>query len=470
MRAAWSWRRRLPSRFCAHRVATRLLEGFRNPPPEARLRCYWWWLNGNTTEAAITRDLEQMKAKGYGGALLVDANGSEQQGNRAVPRRPHVRHAGVARALPPRAERGRRLGLEISLNIESGWNLGGPTTRPEQAAKLLTWSRTAVEGPAEFRQRARRLRRARTAFIATSRCWPIRWRTARAPHAPHPPARAEIRRPGIRHVHARHHAAAGRLPAAPGEEDTQLAQVQDLTRAHDARTGNSTWQAPPATWEILRVGYTANGAKVSTSSGDVAGPRHRLPGPRALGRLLARKRGRRCWRRHALPRRSLRYLVTDSWELGGVNWTAQVPRGIPPPPRLRSAAVPARGRRPHRRRAATRSNRFLNDFRRTVADLVIERALRASSPNWRRATASASIRNPAARTARPSTRWKRSASAPSRRPNSGRRSATHRMRDDERFFVKEGSSAAHTYGKTLVAAEGMTSIGPQWEESIWRQT
>jgi hypothetical protein len=48
------------------------------------------------------------------------------------------------------------------------------------------------------------------------------------------------------------------------------------------------------------------------------------------------------------------------------------------------------------------------------------------------------------------------------------RSATHRVRDDERFFVKQGSSAAHTYGKTLVAAEGMTSIGPQWEESIWR--
>jgi len=49
--------------------------GFVNPPQEARLRCYWWWLNGNTNEAAIARDLEQMKVNGYGGALLVDANG-----------------------------------------------------------------------------------------------------------------------------------------------------------------------------------------------------------------------------------------------------------------------------------------------------------------------------------------------------------------------------------------------------------
>ena len=25
---------------------------------EARLRCYWWWLNGNVTKEAITRDLD----------------------------------------------------------------------------------------------------------------------------------------------------------------------------------------------------------------------------------------------------------------------------------------------------------------------------------------------------------------------------------------------------------------------------
>ena len=58
--------------------------GFENPPQSAKLRCYWWWLNGNTTEAAIDRDLHAMKAKGYGGAILVDANGSDQGGNRNV--------------------------------------------------------------------------------------------------------------------------------------------------------------------------------------------------------------------------------------------------------------------------------------------------------------------------------------------------------------------------------------------------
>ena len=35
-----------------------------------------------------------------------------------------------------------RLGLEMSLNIQSGWNLGGPMVKAEDAAKKLVWSET----------------------------------------------------------------------------------------------------------------------------------------------------------------------------------------------------------------------------------------------------------------------------------------------------------------------------------------
>ena len=52
-----------------------LARKFRTPPGEAGMSCYWWWLNGHTTEEAITRDLEEMKAKGYGSASLIDAGG-----------------------------------------------------------------------------------------------------------------------------------------------------------------------------------------------------------------------------------------------------------------------------------------------------------------------------------------------------------------------------------------------------------
>jgi hypothetical protein len=63
--------------------------GFLEPPATAKLRCYWWWLNGNTTAETITRDLEGMKSHGYGGAILVDADGSGQgAASKSAPVRP----------------------------------------------------------------------------------------------------------------------------------------------------------------------------------------------------------------------------------------------------------------------------------------------------------------------------------------------------------------------------------------------
>jgi len=42
----------------------------------------------------------------------------------------------------------------------------------------------------------------------------------------------------------------------------------------------------------------------------------------------------------------------------------------------------------------------------------------------------------------------------------------HRSTDVERFFTKEGASATNIYGLAFNAQEGMTSIGPQWSESL----
>ena len=30
---------------------------FAEPPREVGVRCWWWWLNGNVTKEAITKDL-----------------------------------------------------------------------------------------------------------------------------------------------------------------------------------------------------------------------------------------------------------------------------------------------------------------------------------------------------------------------------------------------------------------------------
>jgi hypothetical protein len=121
--------------------------GWTNPPTDARLRAYWWWLNGNVTKEAITRDLEAMQAKGFGGALICDADGSAQDGNARAPHGPTFFSPQWRELYKHTLREADRLGLEMSLNIQSGWNLGGPMVKADDAPKKLVWTESFVTGP-----------------------------------------------------------------------------------------------------------------------------------------------------------------------------------------------------------------------------------------------------------------------------------------------------------------------------------
>jgi hypothetical protein len=43
----------------------------------------------------------------------------------------------------------------------------------------------------------------------------------------------------------------------------------------------------------------------------------------------------------------------------------------------------------------------------------------------------------------------------------------HRPKPENRFFLKQASSAAHIYGKKIVGAESFTTIGPHWNDELW---
>ncbi|GAB4135221.1 MAG: hypothetical protein Kow0040_19900 [Thermogutta sp.] len=131
-------------------VGQSLDDGWESPPREARLRAYWWWLNGCVTREAITRDLEEMKAKGFGGALICDADGSSQDGNERAPHGPDFFSPEWRELFKHTLREADRLGLEMSLNIQSGWNLGGPVVSADDAGKKLVWSEARVTGPATF--------------------------------------------------------------------------------------------------------------------------------------------------------------------------------------------------------------------------------------------------------------------------------------------------------------------------------
>jgi hypothetical protein len=445
-----------------------LREGFLQPPPEARLRCYWWWLNGNTNQAAITRDLEEMKAKGYGGALLVDADGSSQHDNRSAPAGPQFGSPPWRALFQHALKEADRLGLELSLNIQSGWNLGGPMVTPEQGAKLLSWSRTNVDGPADVTRSLPQPDAPHGGYHDIAMlAYPLRHGAALP---------AGERRP-IRDLAVKSAAKESGMsmppsesllddfPAAAGEEDTSPADVRDVT-SNLAANGELHWQAPAGSWEILRIGYAASGAKVSTSSNSWQGL--------AID-YLDRRELENYWRQVVDPLledarpylgHALRYLVTDSWELGGVNWTGRFRdefrqrRGYDLLPYLPVIAGRIVGDR-------AASNRFLNDFRRTVGDLVVSGHYAAFAELAAKAGLGIHPESGGPHGA-PIDALESLGTGAFAQTEFWAPSTEHRTRDDERFFVKEAASASHIYGKTIVAAEGFTSIGPQWEEAPGR--
>jgi hypothetical protein len=449
--------------------------GFLEPPAAAQLRCYWWWLNGNTTADTITRDLEGMKSHGYGGAILVDADGSGQQGNLETPTGPAIGSPKWMALFVHALAVAQKLGLEISLSVTSRWDvgiIGGPTVTPEDAMKLMTWSRLIVDGGGtkKVQLAAPPTRNGFYRPIAVL-AYPLR-KGAAMPGSPGS-GRAPIL--DLAYKTASIETGFSMSPservlrdgsATAGDEDAEVSDVVDLSSRMD-ESGNVEWNFPPGTWEVLRIGYT-DSPTPETLMG-AAGTPLGLPldalSPEAFDHY---------WRDAVTPLldaakpyigSSLRYLVTDSWEAGGANWT----------PRFREEFKRRRGYDPVAYlpvvtgRIVTgreTSNRFLFDLRRTVADLIAEnyydrfedharkRGLgthpEAGGPHGAPIDALENFRSPDY----PQTEfWVVS--------------GTHRVQDDQRFFVKEASSAAHIYGKPFVAAEGPTSMNPAaWSETL----
>jgi hypothetical protein len=244
----------------------------------------------------------------------------------------------------------------------------------------------------------------------------------------------------------------GESPCRPGDVVDLSEQVKD---------GVLSWAPPPGRWKVLRFGYTITGSHVSTCSEGWDGL--------AID-YLDRGAFESYWYRVVQPildeagplvGRSLRFLHTDSWELGPVNWTPRMPeqfarlRGYDMTPYLPCLAGFVIGDR-------ETSTRFLNDFRRTLADLIAEGKY-ATFSEYAHARGLGIHPESGGPHAAPIDALRNLGLSDVPMGEFWARSKTHRVRDDQRLFVKQTSSAGHVYGKRLALAEAFTTIGPQWE-------
>jgi hypothetical protein len=126
-----------------------IFSGFQTPPVSARPMVLWAWLNGYVDRQQLTRELEEMRAKGLRGPILWDV-GSIRDPKKTIPAGPaYLGDEGVD-LMHHALDEASRLGLEAGLFASSSWNAGGPWIGPELASKQLAWTEYKVSGPAGF--------------------------------------------------------------------------------------------------------------------------------------------------------------------------------------------------------------------------------------------------------------------------------------------------------------------------------
>lgn len=337
--------------------------GFKNPPASARPHTWWHWMNGNVSKAGLTADLEAMKKAGIGGAQMFAVDVGLPAG--PVPYmspqwREMIQHA---------VKEANRLGIELCIHNCAGWSSsGGPWITPEHGMQALTWSEKTVRGPAHITEV---MPQPQPMLILEERVPYYKDIVVLAFHTP-PGDAAAWRIPDIRGK-AGFDSNVGPLPAqfpqppGPAIPRSGVLNISDRMQPD----GRLNWDAPEGEWTILRIGHAPTG-------------KNNHPAPPEGRGLECDKLSREALDAHwngmmakiiadlgPLAGKTLNNALIDSYEVGNQNWTPkfreefQKHRGydlLPFLPVLTGRVV----------ESVEVSERFLWDFRRTIADLFAE--------------------------------------------------------------------------------------------------
>jgi alpha-L-rhamnosidase len=252
------------------------------------------------------------------------------------------------------------------------------------------------------------------------------------------------------------------LESGSDEPGVPTAQVIDLT-SRLKQDGSLDWIPPTGRWRVLRMGYSLLGTTNHPATPEATGLEvDKFDGP-AVRRYLETYLGmyRDAVGSNLMGRRGLGALLTDSIEVGAANWTPQLRerfralRGYDPLPwlpALTGVVIESRAR----------SDAFLYDYRRTLADLM------ASEHYGTVATVAREnglrLYGEALEDGRPSLGDDMAMRAHADVPmaalwvwNRGFAPRPTLLGD-----MKGASSVAHVYGRPHVAAESMTAFNAPW--------
>ena len=338
-----------------------LESGFLNPPPQARPHIWWHWMNGNITKEGITADLEAMHRVGFGGVYIFNIAGPRMSTD--IPSGPidylSKEWLDLVKYSVSEAE---RLGIEVGIHNCAGWaTTGGPWIKPEHGMQMLVSSEDFIRGNQHIKK-----------------------------ILPHPEIRENYYR-DIAVYALPHEVETGyRVPkwqqkagqrGGPNDRqpefiyDTEgaaipISSIIDLT-GKVSEEGVLIWDAPPGGWKIIRLGHTST-SRVNAPA-PKAGEGLEIDKLRREGLDVHWENGIEPILKHLGPLvgKSFNNILVDSYEAGLHHWTPRMReefkkrRGYDPGPYLLTLTGRLLGDVPT-------TERFLWDFRRTIADLFAE--------------------------------------------------------------------------------------------------
>lgn len=439
---------------------------FSDPPDAFGVNCWWWWLNGNTDKDAIRSELAAMKSRRFQGAMVFDAGGQCQGGHRDIPAGPVFGGKDWCDLFVFALDEAERHGLSIGFNIQSGWNLGGPCVTPEHAAKRLVYSQLVAEGGTK----GLKLPQPKAKFGFYRDIAVLAFPFDESAKASGPinflDAKLAAKELGGSATDCRFLLGNSTPDKSVRGKGAAYVVCRDAIvnlSSSMSKDGSLDWAAPSGRWAVMRIGYTCTGARVSTSSRTWQGL--------ALD-YLSRDAFDFYWGRVVEPilvragrhvGRTLKFMETDSWECGGMNWTDGFERefaremGYDPVPYLAVLAG-------HVVDDMESTTAFLADFRKCIAHMIAHN-------HYGRFAEFAHARGMGIQP---------ESAGPHAGPLDGILNyshsdivmsefwapSPHRSQPPNRFFVKQASSVAHVYGKRIVGAESFTTIGPHWDDPI----
>ncbi|MGD9158852.1 MAG: glycosyl hydrolase [Desulfobacteraceae bacterium] len=254
-------------------------------------------------------------------------------------------------------------------------------------------------------------------------------------------------------------------PAVTPDSVINKANVIDITANMDS-DGTLNWTPPSGNWMVLRLGYSLTGHQNGPASPEATGLEvDKLSAKHVKSYFTNYLDQYKDATNGLMGERGLQYIITDSWEAGTQNWTDEMfdefkrRRGYDMLPWLPVLSG-------HIVESAEASDKFLWDFRKTLADLVTEnhydqltdllkeRGMGRYSESHEARRAFIGDGMEAKRTADVpmSAAW-----TPGGFGGNEGDFATIYQAD-----VRESASAAHVYGQNIAAAESLTAMGSDW--------